>query len=231
MRSLGKSFIAQRYAVCGSFAATLDLTGWPQLFQVPVTFLLANQVAELDRVFSLWVHAHSQPWLDRLMLNVTYGGDWRFLLLVTLASVAFLFFGHQRKRASLLLGLAFGLSYLANHLLKSIFQRQRPELWDVFARPSSYSFPSGHAMSSMMVYGVAALLFAELYPQHRRAWLGGAALWILLIGFSRIYLGVHWLSDVVAGFAIGLMFVYALVRWYKLSEPAANPPGSHSPLK
>ena len=217
--------------VCGYFAANLELTGLPQLFQAPASFLLVNQVAELDRIFSLWLHAHAQPWLDRLMLNVTYGGDWRFLLLVTLASVAFLFFGRQRKREALLLGLAFSLSYLANHLLKSMFQRQRPALWDVFARPSSYSFPSGHAMSSMMVYGIAAFLFAQLYPQQRRLWLGGAALWVFLIGLSRIYLGVHWLSDVVAGFAIGLMFVYALVRWYKLSERAANAPGPYSPLR
>lgn len=217
--------------VCGYFAANLELTGLPQLFQAPASFLLVNQVAEFDRIFSLWLHAHAQPWLDRLMLTLTYGGDWRFLLLVTLACVAYLLLRQQRKRAALLLGLAFGLSYLGNFLLKSIFQRQRPALWDVFARPSSYSFPSGHAMSAMMVYGIAAFLFAQLYPQQRRVWLGGAAGWILLIGFSRIYLGVHWLSDVVAGFTVGFVFVYALVRWYKLSERTSNSPGSHSPLR
>jgi undecaprenyl-diphosphatase len=192
---------------------------------------MVNQLVEFDRTFSLWVHAHSRPWLDKLMLTVTYGGDWRFLLLFTLASMTFLFFWHRSQRAARLLPLAYGLSYLANPLLKTIFQRRRPELWEVAARPSSYSFPSGHALSSMLVYGVAAFLFAQTFPRQRRGWVGGAALWILLIGFSRIYLGVHWLSDVVAGFALGGALVYALVRWDKLSKRAANSSAPHSPLR
>ena len=231
LRSLAKSFIASPHAVGGYCLGKLDLTGISQTGPPTVSLLLINQVGAWDRAFSLWVHAHSAPWLDQLMLTLTYGGDWRFLLLVTLASVVFLFRWQLGKRAPLLLSLAFSLSYLANPLLKSIFQRQRPDLWEVFARPSSYSFPSGHAMSAMMVYGIAAFLFAQRYPQHRRVWLCSAASWIFLIGFSRIYLGVHWLSDVVAGFAIGFVFVYALVRWYKLSEATATSPDPHSPLR
>lgn len=165
------------------------------------------------------------------MQTITHGGDWVTLLVVSSAGAAFLFFQQHRNREALLLLLAFGLGHGANSLLKLIFQRQRPQLWEVLARPDSYSFPSGHAMSSMMVYGVAALLLVRLFPRFRRVWVVSAALWILLIGFSRIYLGVHWLSDVVAGFAAGFAFVYAVARWHRLSGRTTRPGQTHSPLR
>jgi membrane-associated phospholipid phosphatase len=165
------------------------------------------------------------------MQIVTHGGDWVTLLLGVLAGAAFLAFRQHRKREAFLLLLAFGLSYLANPLLKRIFQRARPQLWEVLYQPSSFSFPSGHAMSAMMVYGVAAFLLAQLYPQQRRTcWLIAAVL-IFLVGFSRVYLGVHWPSDVVAGWAFGFTFVYAIARWYKLSNRVENEPAPHSPLR
>lgn len=177
--------------------------------------LLFTPVAEFDRVLSLWLHARAQPWLDRLMALITHGGDWVTLLLLTLIGAAFLRFRRQRKREAVLLLLAFGLSRILDPLLKLIFQRERPQLWEVVTRPTSYSFPSGHALSSTIVYGVAAYLLAQLYPQRRWSYKLGAAVWIFLIGFSRVYLGVHWPSDVLAGVAAGSVLVYALAHWHK----------------
>jgi membrane-associated phospholipid phosphatase len=187
---------------------------------------MLNPVAEFDRTLSLWIHAHAHPWLDRLMLAITYGGDWLTLLLVTLAGAAFLHVRQQRKRAAVFLLLAFSLSRILDPLLKLVFQRGRPQLWEVVSRPTSYSFPSGHAFSSMVVYGLAAYLFAQLHPQWRRGYWLGAAVWIFLIGFSRVYLGVHWPSDVVAGFAAGSIMVYGFVYWHKQS---AVPNDRYSP--
>ncbi len=115
---------------------------------------MLNPIVEFDRAFSLWVHSGAQPWLDAGMKAITRGGDWRTLFFVTLLCGAFFLWWHRRKREPALLLLAFSLSYLINPLLKLYFQRARPELWaTLIPRPGDYSFPSGHAMSAMAVYG------------------------------------------------------------------------------
>lgn len=188
---------------------------------------MLNSVAELDRTLSLWVHSYETPWLNAFWRTVTHGGDWWTLLLVTCAGAALFLWRAARPRAAFLLALAFSLSYLINPLLKRLVRRSRPQLWEVLQRPADFSFPSGHAMSSMMIYGVLAVLLAELYPAQRRSLFGLAVLWIGLVGFSRIYLGVHWPSDVVAGWAFGFALVFALARWYRLGQRVAPEP--HSP--
>ncbi len=179
---------------------------------------MLNPVAEFDRALSLWIHAHAQPWLDRLMSLITHGGDWWVLLLVTLAGAAFLRFHYQRKREAAWLLLAFIFSRMLDPLLKLVFQRGRPQLWEIIARPASYSFPSGHALSSTIVYGLAAYLLARLNPQRRWSYWLGAAVWVFLIGFSRLYLGVHWPSDVLAGFVLGFALVYVFAYLHKCVE-------------
>lgn len=143
------------------------------------------------------------------MRVITHAGDSWFLFLVALTCAIFLVLRQQRKRAAAILLFVYSFSYLLDYSLKHLFQRTRPQLWEILvARPSSYSFPSGHAMSSMAVYSLAALLLARSYPQQRWAFQLGAAIVISLIGFSRVYLGVHWPSDVLGGFLLGsaLMF-------------------------
>jgi membrane-associated phospholipid phosphatase len=178
---------------------------------------MLNPVAEFDRTLSLWIHEHAHPWLDRLMPVITHGGDWWMLLLVTLVGAAFLRFRHQHKLEAALLLIAYSFSRLLDPLLKLAFQRNRPQLWEVLARPTSYSFPSGHALSSTIVYGFAAYLLVQLYSQRRWSYWLAAAAWIFLIGFSRVYLGVHWPSDVVAGFVLGFVLVYVSAYWHKKS--------------
>lgn len=171
---------------------------------------MLNPIFEFDRTFSLWVHAEARPWLDTLMRTLTHAGDSWFLFLVALACAIFLVLRHHRKHAAAILLFVYSFSYILDYSLKHLFQRTRPQLWEILvARPSSYSFPSGHAMSSMAVYGLAALLMARIYPQRRWPLRIGAAILISLIGFSRVYLGVHWPTDVLGGFMIGSVLVYA----------------------
>lgn len=179
---------------------------------------MLNPVAEFDRAFSLWVHAHAHTWLDAAMQAVTHGGDgWTLLMVLLLCGGFLLLQRHKREAVSLLC--AFGLSLLLNPRLKLFFQRDRPQLWaTLIPRPSDFSFPSGHAMGAMTVYGLAALLLARAYPQQQRAiWLSAAA-WIGLIGFSRVYLGVHWLSDVLAGFICGAALIWILANFTRRSD-------------
>ena len=174
---------------------------------------MLNPIAEFDRTLSLWVHAQAPAWLDRVMVAITHGGDALTLWLVTLSCAVFFVLRHRGKREAALLLLACGLSYTLTPLLKLYFQRERPQLWaPIIPRPDDFSFPSGHALSAMTVYGLAAALLARFHPQQQRSiWLG-AAVWIGLIGFSRVYLGVHWPNDVLAGFICGAALVWGVLK-------------------
>jgi membrane-associated phospholipid phosphatase len=100
-----------------------------------------------------------------------------------------------------------------NQLLKELFARSRPTLPDPLLIEAGYSFPSGHAMGSLIVYGVLAYFTVLAFSNWgaRAAMVLGAASLVLLIGFSRMYLGVHYFSDVVAGYAAGGVWLSALV--------------------
>jgi undecaprenyl-diphosphatase len=100
-----------------------------------------------------------------------------------------------------------------NQLLKNVFARPRPSFVDPLLPESGYSFPSGHAMESFIVYGMLAY-FAVLALRSwraRTAVVCGSGLLVLLIGFSRIYLGVHYFSDVAGGYAAGGVWLSTLI--------------------
>ena len=162
-----------------------------------------REMSELDRRVSLAVHRFDAPVLDIVMRALTALGSFpaivAVLLLVSVWSVR-----RHDKAAAILIVTVAGVAEVLNLLLKEIFQRARPSLFTEIATLHSYSFPSGHAMSSTAVYGGVALLAAKAFPAHRRLFGVVATVLVLLIGLSRIYLGVHWFTDVVAGFAAGL---------------------------
>ena len=101
-------------------------------------------------------------------------------------------------------------------VLKAIYERARPDVGSPVPLPHSYSFPSGHAATAVVLYGALGLLLAERSRSTLRAvaWLGAAAVIALAIGASRVLLNVHFVTDVAAGFAVGLAFVCcsAIVR-------------------
>ena len=97
----------------------------------------------------------------------------------------------------------------ANLILKVAFARERPELFWGAELHVDYSFPSGHAMVSTAVYGVLAAIAVVLCPRGRVWIIVGATLLVLAIGFTRVYLGAHWPTDVIAGFGAGVPFIVA----------------------
>jgi membrane-associated phospholipid phosphatase len=106
-----------------------------------------------------------------------------------------------------------GGSALLNYAMKVAFARPRPEAADPVLYSSGWSFPSGHAMATLVLCGVGAYLLARLFPSN--GWRGLVIVlliaWPLVIGFSRLYLGVHYVSDVVAGFLAGTAWVAVCV--------------------
>ena len=123
----------------------------------------------------------------------------------------------KRWRWVAYLAITCGIGGLLNLQLKSYFARARPELAEALRDAHGYSFPSGHAMGSTIVFAALAYLSFRILTRwrHRAAALAFAASMILAISTSRIYLGVHWISDVGAGIAAGLLWVVVATVAYE----------------
>jgi undecaprenyl-diphosphatase len=177
---------------------------------------VAEEVAEGDTAtndqrVADWLHGRATDPLTDVFRAVTWTGNGGFLAVVVLVAVALLW----RRRLvtdALFVVLAFAGAEVITFGMKQGFRRERPFFQDPLATASSFSFPSGHSLVSLAVYGSIALVVARHARSRRVAAtaLGVAAVWILAIGFSRLYLGVHFLSDVVAGFAAGAAWLALL---------------------
>jgi undecaprenyl-diphosphatase len=172
--------------------------------------LLAEPLVPLDRTVADTLHQHAQqsPGLVQFFRVVTWFGTFRALTTLSLIVIAVMWWvGHPRLALAWLIVLIG--SGLAIDALKNVFDRERPVYNGVFAHEDSYSFPSGHATGSAVGYGMLAYCLALRWKAWRRRWLlvAGLGLLVLVIGFTRIYLGVHFLSDVLAGYALGLAWL------------------------
>jgi len=151
-----------------------------------------------------WFGQHRSGTLDAIMLEITFLGTGTVVLMIVAISGMFLWLTRHKYSALLLLISTFG-GIALNNLLKLGYSRPRPQVVAWATHASSWSFPSGHAMSAAVVYGTVAYLAARLQRRHltRVMTMGSAAVLIVLISASRLYLGVHYPSDVIAGLIIG----------------------------
>ena len=155
-----------------------------------------------------WLESQRSPIMDRVMLEISALGTGAVLLVLVLVASVFLWLTKHHWSVYILLMGVFG-GQLVNRLLKTSFERPRPSVVEWATDVSSLSFPSGHAMTSMITYGSIAYLVARLEPTKRlrtTTWVL-CALMILLIGISRMYLGVHYPSDIIAGYIGGLAWI------------------------
>lgn len=159
-----------------------------------------------------WAYGLSSPLLNQVMLAVTNSGGFVAVTLLTAVAAAVFWYRRRRTKAALLVVTIASLA-LMNFVLKLFFARARPDLWSQIVSESTYSFPSGHAMmSSALAFTLVLLLWNS-----RWRWLavGAAALYVPAVGFSRVYLGVHYPSDIIAGWCISgawVLLVLATLR-------------------
>ncbi len=182
--------------------------------------VFAGQTRQFDAYLRGFIHQYASQRLTALMQFVTLLGSPQVLFsLFGVISIVFLIARWRRAAAWLALG-TIG-SVVLDTTLKVLFHRARPEPF-FSPMPNSYSFPSGHALSSFCFYGIlAALLDARI----KNAWVrwsiwAAAALLVLLIGLSRIYLGVHFPTDVIAGYCAAAVWVSALLFVDRVTEGA-----------
>lgn len=189
--------------------------------------------ASIDRAIMLAMRVPGHPelpagpgWLPSTMRDITALGSFIVLTFVVAATAIFLAL-HQRMRSVALVLGATILGSVVVTVIKAIISRARPDLIDRLMVEVSHSFPSGHAANSAIVYlTLATLLFPVLPDRRMRAFVLGVALLLtFLIGISRVYLGVHWPSDVVAGWVFGsgwaMLWWWIELRWLGAKKPVA----------
>ncbi|MHB1071312.1 MAG: bifunctional DedA family/phosphatase PAP2 family protein [Gemmatimonadaceae bacterium] len=173
----------------------------------------------VDLELARWFRAHAFPMGDRLGRLVTDAGSPVAMAVLALVVAAVL---ARRHRWIVIAGwvAAFAGGGALDWALKRIVHRPRPAGAEAFLFGSSYSFPSGHAMGSLIGYGMLAYLLVAFWPPGRRhrTTIGIAALGlVLLIGLSRLYLGVHFLSDVIAGYAAGIVWLAVCITGIEIA--------------
>ncbi|HEX5058595.1 MAG TPA: phosphatase PAP2 family protein [Kofleriaceae bacterium] len=182
-----------------------------------VFVLLMKEVLEgnadaFDRRWALAIHDRlATPILTWFLIGVTYvGSGWGVVAVIAVMTLA-LYRQHHWRTGLILLCDALAAEVLMR-ILKAYVERPRPTLFDEITRPETWSFPSGHALTAMAVYGGIGAVFITLYPARRLPIIIATAVWVFLIGFSRVYLGVHWPTDIVAGWAAGVPLLIVTVR-------------------
>jgi membrane-associated phospholipid phosphatase len=167
-----------------------------------------NLLVPFDQAAEAWTQRHITPLHTTLMLTVTELASVGFVSVVTALAAAVM--AHQRSGYWLgrpALSVPGGV--LVNEVLKYAFHRARPVLEHPLVELPSYSFPSGHALAATVFYGFAAiLLWSYVAAKVWRVVIGTAiAAVILMVGFSRVYLGAHYPTDVLAGFLEGVAWL------------------------
>lgn len=165
------------------------------------------QVA-LDHRVTMWFHTHAQPQLTMVALVITFCGSVGFVTLVSVVCAIY-FTVHRAWNRLIALVLTMGGGSLLNVLLKHFFHRQRPVLENPIVTLNSFGFPSGHTMGSTLLYGLLALIAARFISrlEWRIVVFVAASLMVALVGLTRIYLGAHFLTDVLGAIAIGIAWL------------------------
>lgn len=164
-------------------------------------------VLMIDEIMAKFVSGIRCDAMDFFMKFVTSFGNTATIFILLLVVVWLLIMMvKNRKLAVFFLGSLVG-NVLVNQLIKALIRRERPINSLIYV--GGFSFPSGHAMVSMAFYGMLIYIFYKLVKNSKLKWLlmCSCGLLVLLVGFSRIYLGVHYLSDVLVGFSVSLLYL------------------------
>lgn len=195
-------------------------------FLAVANIVLEGSTQRFDEAVLSWMEGHRTAALDRVALDVTALGNLATLGVLVLSVSVFLWVTRHRFSAALLLVAVAGGAVL-NTALKGVFDRPRPVVVEPIADVMTLSFPSGHSMTGFTAYACVAYLVGRLEATRALRWTTWslASLLILAVGASRVYLGVHYPTDVLAGYLAGLAWLgfvisgLRAVRYYASRSP------------
>jgi len=151
--------------------------------------------------------------LFNIMKLISLIGSFNFLIPTLVIVIIYMLRKRTYYQVKILVANSLG-SWILNFLIKALVNRTRP--LDYFlVDQSGLSFPSGHSMVTMSLYMSIAYLISNRYPENKRTIYSISMILIFIMGFSRLYLGVHWPTDVIGGFIIGFIFYEAVTRLVK----------------
>lgn len=175
----------------------------------------------------LWIHARASRPLDALFLLSNLIGTFWFCSVVVVGLATWL--SRRGARTEATLWLALGVStYLLQEGLKLAVGRPRPELWPRLILVTSTSFPSGHALAAATFFPMLARTWARERPRETWAARVAAAALVIFIGVGRLYLGVHWPSDVLAGWTLGCLQTVSAI-WIRNRSVSSGRPTRGEP--
>ncbi len=224
-RATPPASLRRRYALAtavlllGPFAALTTMV----VLTAPGVFFLDADVASALHGFTL-----ERPYLGtalRVVSLVTLPNIFRVIALIS----AWLLWRRGHRRSALWLLVTMTIGGVLGIVLKQVFTRSRPEWPEAIYVASGYSYPSGHALNSMLAAGCAIVLLDRVLTGRRRRLLRvGAAGMVLLVGFDRVALGVHYLTDVLAGWTLALAVLFATLTAFGPLQPltSTGPPAS-----
>jgi len=194
---------------------------WISLLLFMVLSLVFEQpfVEKYDIAVILFFERIRTEFLNSLFYLFTEIGSIKILLPVAIV-VSLLLVVKKQYREAFFVMLAFWGARWINHLLKELFKRERPS-FNSLIEVGNYSFPSGHAMNSTIFLGFLFYLFIhilKLGKRHSLMWLLATIVTVTLIAISRVYLGVHYLTDIIAGGCAGLVVLSFIIYLYERSE-------------
>ncbi len=166
-------------------------------------YLLLNWFVNLDLAVQAWAQNTQSYYLAVVFNLITYLGS-SVAYPILSAIITYRLLDSYKRWEGIFLNVSLCSAWVLMDFLKELFERTRPT-GEALTIASGYSMPSGHAMLSMAFYGFLAVLLLRQRNRPYSWWAAGLLLLVLLIGFSRIYLNVHYLSDVLAGFILGFI--------------------------
>lgn len=185
------------------------------LFTIITYFIFSDKINNLDTLVHSYILGIRNKNLTSILLTITNISSAYALIVLSILLLIII----KEKKIPLLITLNLICSYALNAFAKVIFTRPRPTGINLIEE-SGFSYPSGHSMVSMAYYGFIAYL---IYKRQKNKLIKtiiivSLLLTILLVGFSRIYLGVHYLSDVIGGFLLSIVYLMIFIKYSKIEK-------------
>jgi membrane-associated phospholipid phosphatase len=201
-----RSIVISTEVVVGILVCVLSLL----IFALLTREMLEKDFTNFDIQFSQFIYTLRTPLLTIVMKIIAELGSSILLIIATLLVIILLVRKHQKEAVVFCIALIIGA--ILNTSFKMMIQRQRPQMSPLVIE-DSYSFPSGHAMNSSIFYGLISYFSYHFFRNKKISIMItiASAIVVLLIGFSRIYLGVHFLTDVLAGYVIGFWWFVTIL--------------------